>query len=47
MFDTLDAVGVDVRDVFLTLENDGVDKFQKSWEKLLEATQDQLDAVAT
>jgi transaldolase len=47
LFDTLDAIGIDVRDVFVTLENDGVDKFKKSWEELLEATQDQLDAAAT
>ena len=47
VFDNLDAVGIDLRDVFLTLENDGVAKFEKSWEELLEATQGQLDAVAT
>ena len=40
-----DAVGIDVRDVFLMLENDGVEEFKKSWEELLEATQNQLDAA--
>ena len=45
VFDALDAVGIDVRDVFLMLENDGVEKFKKSWEELLEATQNQLDAA--
>ncbi len=45
VFDALDEVGIDVRDVFLTLENDGVDKFKKSWEELLEATQNQVDAA--
>ena len=45
IFDELDAVGVDLHDVFLALENDGVDKFKKSWQELLEATQDQLDAA--
>jgi transaldolase len=46
VFDALDAVGIDVRDVFLTLEEDGVEKFEKSWEELLEATQGKLDAAA-
>uniref|UniRef100_UPI003F9D0248 transaldolase family protein n=1 Tax=Mycobacterium sp. TaxID=1785 RepID=UPI003F9D0248 len=45
VFDALDAVGIDVRDVFLMLENDGVEKFKKSWEEVLEATQKQLDAA--
>jgi transaldolase len=45
VFDELDTIGVDLRDVFLALENDGVDKFKKSWQELLEATQDQLDAA--
>jgi transaldolase len=45
VFDKLETVGIDLRDVFLALENDGVDKFEKSWEKLLAATQDQLDAA--
>jgi hypothetical protein len=45
IFDELDAVGVDLRDVFLALENNGVDKFKKSWQELLEATQDQLGAA--
>ena len=36
-----------MRDVFLMLESDGVDKFKKSCEELLEATEDQLDAAAT
>ena len=31
VFDALDAVGIDLRDVFLMLENDGVEKFKKSW----------------
>jgi transaldolase len=42
VFDSLDAVGIDVRDVFLVLENEGVDKFKKAWEELLDATQKQL-----
>ena len=43
VFDKLAAVGIDLTDVFLVLENEGVDKFEKSWQELLEATQGQLD----
>jgi len=43
IFDQLSAVGIDLTDVFLALENEGVDKFEKSWQELLEATQGQLD----
>src|SRR4051794_9844655 len=46
LFDRLAAIGVDLTDVFLVLENEGVDKFEKSWGELLEATQGQLDAAA-
>ncbi len=44
VFDELDAVGIDLPDVFLVLENEGVEKFEKSWQELLDATQGQLDA---
>ncbi|WP_422747562.1 transaldolase [Mycobacterium sp. WMMD1722] len=43
VFDKLDAIGIDLTDVFLVLENEGVEKFEKSWHELLEATQGQLD----
>jgi transaldolase len=43
VFDQLEAIGVDLRDVFLVLENEGVEKFEKSWHELLEAAQGQLD----
>ena len=33
-------------DVFVVLEDEGVDKFEKSWQELLDATQEQLDAAA-
>jgi transaldolase len=46
VFDELDAIGIDLRDVFLVLENEGVEKFEQSWQELLEATQGQLDAAA-
>jgi transaldolase len=43
IFDKLAGVGIDLRDVFLTLENEGVEKFEKSWQELLDETQRQLD----
>ncbi len=43
IFDKLEAVGIDLPDVFLTLENEGVEKFEKSWLELLDETQTQLD----
>ena len=46
LIDKLDAIGIDLRDVFLVLENEGVEKFEKSWQELLDATQEQLDAAA-
>jgi transaldolase len=45
VFDSLDAIGIDLSDVFLTLENEGVDKFKDAWSKLLKATQEQLDGA--
>ena len=45
VFDDLEAVGIDLSDVFRHLEDDGVDKFEKSWQELLDATQSQLDAA--
>ena len=45
MFDKLAAVGIDLPDVFRVLEEEGVDKFEKSWLDLLEATQAELDAA--
>ena len=45
VFDGLVEVGVDLDDVFTLLEEEGVDKFEKSWAELLEATQGQLDAA--
>ncbi|MCV7344163.1 transaldolase [Mycolicibacterium rhodesiae] len=46
VFDKLDAIGIDLRDVFLVLEDEGVDKFEKSWQELIDATQEQLNAAA-
>ncbi|WP_181772665.1 transaldolase [Amycolatopsis pittospori] len=43
VFDKLSAVGIDITDVFLTLENEGVEKFEKSWVELLETVTGQLE----
>jgi transaldolase len=45
VFDKLSAIGIDLVDVFKVLEDEGVDKFEKSWQELLDATQGQLDAA--
>jgi transaldolase len=45
VFDALTAVGIDLPDVFKVLEDEGVEKFEKSWLELLEATKEQLDAA--
>jgi transaldolase len=42
LFDQLSEVGVDLDDVFLTLEAEGVDKFKKSWVELLETVKGQM-----
>lgn len=44
-FDKLAAIGIDLPDVFRVLEDEGVEKFEKSWQELLDATQGQLDAA--
>jgi transaldolase len=43
VFDQLEAVGIDITDVFLVLENEGVEKFEKSWTELLETVNGQLE----
>jgi transaldolase len=45
VFDKLTAVGIDLPDVFTVLEDEGVEKFEKAWLELLEATQEQLAAA--
>lgn len=42
VFDKLAAIGIDLTDVFLVLENEGVEKFEASWKELLDATAEQL-----
>ncbi|TYL55805.1 transaldolase [Nocardioides sp. BGMRC 2183] len=46
VFDALDAVGVDLPDVFVVLEDEGVEKFAVSWNELTETVQQQLDNAA-
>jgi transaldolase len=45
VFDELERVGIDLTAVFLTLENEGVDKFEKSWTELGETVKGQLDGA--
>jgi transaldolase len=45
VFDALERLGIDLTDVFLVLEDEGVDKFEKSWTELGETVQGQLDAA--
>ena len=45
VFDALSRVGIDIPDVFITLENEGVEKFEKSWAELLESVDGQLKAA--
>ncbi|QGK69735.1 transaldolase [Allosaccharopolyspora coralli] len=42
VFDALSAVGIDLDDVFAVLEREGVEKFEKSWDELLETVSEQL-----
>ncbi|TQF66448.1 transaldolase [Rhodococcus spelaei] len=46
VFDALTAVGVSLPEVFDKLETEGVDKFEASWNELLEAISGQLTAVS-
>jgi transaldolase len=41
-FELLSGVGIDVDDVFLTLEREGVEKFEASWTELLGEVGNQL-----
>lgn len=47
LFDQLAAVGVDLDDVFLVLESEGVDKFKASWIDLIETVKGQMAAAAS
>lgn len=43
VFDDLSKAGIDVDDVFAVLEREGVEKFEKSWQELLDTVQQQLE----
>ena len=45
MFAALQALGVDLTDVFQVLETEGVEKFEKSWNELLESSRASSDAA--
>jgi transaldolase len=45
IFDQLEAVGIDVADVFKVLEDEGVQKFEDAWNELLDATAEQLSSA--
>ena len=45
MFDQLTGVGIDLDDVFRVLEVEGVQKFETSWNELIESVQGQLDGA--
>lgn len=47
VFDELARVGVDVDDVYLALEREGVEKFEKSWHELRETVTRQLDKAGS
>jgi transaldolase len=47
VFDRLAEVGIDFDDVLLVLEQEGVDKFKKSWDELVETVRGQMDASAS
>ena len=42
LFDALADAGIDIDDVYQVLEDEGVDKFQKSWAELTDSVTDQL-----
>jgi len=43
VFDQLSGVGIDLPDVFRVLEEEGVDKFKKSWDDLIETVKKQME----
>src|SRR6202167_3515731 len=45
VFDKLAAIGIDLTDVFIVLENEGVEKFEASWKKRLDETEKQLHSA--
>jgi transaldolase len=46
VFNDLETAGIDLTDVFLTLENEGVEKFEKSWDEFQHSVRAQLAHTA-
>jgi transaldolase len=46
VLDDLAELGVDYDDIVQVLEDEGVDKFEVSWNELLEAIQSELERLA-
>jgi transaldolase len=46
IFSKLEEVGVDFEDVLVTVEHEGVDKFKKSWQELVETVEKQMEQAA-
>ncbi|MEV4660261.1 transaldolase [Micromonospora sp. NPDC049301] len=47
VFADLESVGVDMADVIATLEREGVEKFETSWQQLIDGVRKSLKAAAT
>lgn len=47
VLDQLERIGVSYADVVRVLEEEGVDKFEKSWAELLDSVQGELDSAAS
>lgn len=47
VFDALSGIGIDLTEVFLVLENEGVEKFDASWTELLDTVKGQLDGAGS
>jgi len=45
VMDELKSVGIDYDDVIATLEQEGVDKFSKSWQELLDTVTEQMESA--
>lgn len=43
VFDQLQEAGIDLDEVFIALEDEGVDKFKKSWTELVETVEGQME----
>ena len=42
VFSSLEALGIDLDDVFEVLETEGVEKFEQAWNELLESVSEEL-----